>query len=106
MSNLKPCPFCGAKATEPKKQLGGGRPRWETFCTSWCFTMVRGSKKELTMDWNTRQPHPAIKAVYDEWKINEQFLLSFGESEYEFESKQSFIEDAYEAIRKAVEDAD
>lgn len=51
MSELKPCPFCGAEAV--KKHISAKCSR---NCVDWTYVQV----------WNSRQPHPAIKAVYDQ----------------------------------------
>ena len=54
MSELKECPFCGSRATDPEKTNTSGRNVWETKCVHFCIYMRRSSKKELVRDWNRR----------------------------------------------------
>lgn len=69
MSDLKSCPFCGGKAR--KRHFNQfGDTEWLIECTNrqmyGCNASTSWRKKETDAikDWNTRQPHPAIKEVY------------------------------------------
>lgn len=69
---LKPCPICGAKASEPEKinrPPTKGRPIWETGCVNYCIFMKRGSKKELIESWNTRTSFDRREAekFFNDW---------------------------------------
>lgn len=56
MSNtkLKPCPFCGAEASQPERIKYIGRPSWKIGCVIFCVHMYRGTKKEAIESWNRR----------------------------------------------------
>lgn len=56
---LKPCPFCGGKASLFCVGQPDGRPTWEAECeNSECevssCTMLYGSKEEAVRVWNKR----------------------------------------------------
>lgn len=56
MTDLKPCPFCGREPHPAERESPKGRPIWIIRCGQFCFSMRRGSKKEVISDWNTRAP--------------------------------------------------
>ena len=102
MSELKPCPFCGSKGIQPENiKTRSGRPCWQIGCSNFCFFFTRSTKKQCILDWNKRQPHPAIQAVYDDCRV--LFVISEAvRSPNRPESRVVFK--LWNAIREAVEE--
>lgn len=53
---LLPCPFCGHEPLAPENENEGSRrnPIWVIRCESYCISMRRNTKNDVTHDWNTR----------------------------------------------------
>ena len=78
MSELKNCPFCGAKAEG--KHISA---RCSRKCVDWTYREV----------WNTREPHPAIKEAYQKFVIDKHPANLTGDDMFAM----------LQAIKKAVE---
>ena len=88
MSELKPCPFCGGKPIYSQSKV---RDRIMHAVDCDCGASYFG---EDWHKWNTRKPHPAIKAVFE--KYNDRWFLTAN-------STSNVIKDIWQAIRKAVQ---
>lgn len=57
MAELKllPCPFCGGDPQQPETITKPPKhPIWEISCSQMCFSMRRGTRKEVVQGWNKR----------------------------------------------------
>ena len=54
MSELKPCPFCGATAVEVNTYHGGGYAAWVTCRSCRVSGAVRDTVSDATKAWNHR----------------------------------------------------
>ena len=103
MSELKPCvmPGCGSQNVKLKTISDGAiyekNDIYYIVCNDCALSTHATYDLESLIDqWNTRQPHPAIKAVYEKWK------------NYEMSRPDEYLDhmndEIWQAIRKAVED--
>ena len=94
MGELKACPFCGGIA---ELQTGFTDNEFFVGCTTHqCDMSTINTHKSIAISiWNKRQPHPAIKAVYD------QMTNTASNNGLELTIT---IDKMWDAIKKAVED--
>ena len=65
---LKPCPFCGEKATIHKSKFGYGVMCKTPFCCN--LTSTHDTKKEAIKTWNTRKPMERIVTDLEELRAD------------------------------------
>ena len=65
MSELKPCPFCGATTAEVNTYHGGGYTAWVACRSCRVSGAVRDTVSEATKAWNHRPLEDALAAALE-----------------------------------------